>query len=81
MDKVSLDQRMHIQEIYSCLQIEVLYFGVQGLTYLKGEKSGGNCTSLVPRISREAGIKSRERGPGLKEKLLATRVTPNICSG
>lgn len=35
-----------------------------------GGKEGGNCTSLVPRISREAGIKTRERGPDLKEKLL-----------
>lgn len=34
-------------------------------------KEGENCTSLVPRIFRESGIKSRERGPDLKEKLLA----------
>ena len=51
----------------SPLQIEVLYFGVQGLTFFNRGKQP--VFSLVARNSRQAGIKTRERGPDLQEKL------------
>lgn len=48
-------------------QVPVLYFGVQGLTFFNRGKQP--IFSLVPRNSRQAGIKTRERGPDLQEKL------------
>lgn len=57
----------HCQVSSSCLQIEMLYFGVQGLTFFNRGKQP--ILSLVPRNSRQAGIKNRERGPDLQEKL------------
>lgn len=60
----------HCQVSSSHLQIEVLYFVVQGLTFFNRGKQP--VFSLVPRNSREAGIKTRERGPDLQEKLPGT---------
>lgn len=43
-------------------------------------KEGKNCNSLVPKMSRETGIKSRKRGPDLKEKLLVTHESFQISA-
>lgn len=65
----------HCQVSSSHLQIQMLYFAVQGLTFFNGGKQ--RIFSLVLRSSRQAGMKTRL----IREVPWHLWLSPKICSG